>query len=572
MTGPLFDLRTVVFCVILIELFLTLIMALYWKKRRGYPGFGLFTLSIFIFALVHICVVLRGSIPDIISIAGTNFFTIFGFLITYDGASRFRSNKPIPAYWYLLIPLNCAGMVYGYYYINSIGLRTVFLAIPTCILAVQIARAFYQSRDSEKDVFTWLIILNFSILAVIFLLRIIDYGIRIQDRTLLESSVSNDFLFIYSLFAAIASSILFITLNSDRLTQERDARTVEVQRLANRLDLAIKAAGAAVWEMNLSSGKIILDDRIYQWLGVDMGKSGREPPPLQEVIYPEDLPLIRNQIQSVTTEGQEITAEYRIVNKNGEIRYHLSHARSTGGDNGSDLSLVGLSIDVTQLRQAQNALKTAMKKLSMLSSITRHDILNCTTVIKMSIHLLEDDYPDPQIQKRLHAIAEAEEKITHLIRFTGEYEEMGLHDPVWIDISDILSRHAITRLLGEITLGMPEKGVKIFVDPMIEKVIYNLIENSIRHGGEVGKVSFSYQYAGPDLQIVYSDDGTGIGFDEKERIFEKGFGKNTGMGLFLCREMLALTDIRITEEGEPGEGARFVMTVKSGFFQDERKK
>lgn len=207
----------------------------------------------------------------------------------------------------------------------------------------------------------------------------------------------------------------------------------------------------------------------------------------------------------------------------------------------------------------------------MLSSITRHDILNCTTVIKLSVNLLDNDYRDPQIQKGLLTINAAEEKITNLIRFTGEYEEMGLHDPMWIDIFDILSRHAVMRLIGGIILVKPEKGVQIFVDPMIEKVLYNLIENSIRHGGEVREVSFSYQYEDLDLQIIYTDNGSGIPFEEKEKIFEKGFGKNTGMGLFLCREILALTDIRLIEDGDPGKGARFVMTVRSGFFKGEMK-
>jgi len=70
--------------------------------------------------------------------------------------------------------------------------------------------------------------------------------------------------------------------------------------------------------------------------------------------------------------------------------------------------------------------------------------------------------------------------------------------------------------------------------------------------------------------VVYSDDGVGIEPDDKNRIFNQGYGKNTGMGLFLCREILALTDISIDETGIPGEGVRFLMRVKYGFYKDER--
>jgi signal transduction histidine kinase len=68
------------------------------------------------------------------------------------------------------------------------------------------------------------------------------------------------------------------------------------------------------------------------------------------------------------------------------------------------------------------------------------------------------------------------------------------------------------------------------------------------------------------LFIVVEDNGVGIPVDEKEKIFEKGFGKNTGFGLFLVREILAITGITIRETGTPGEGARFEISVpKEGF-------
>jgi signal transduction histidine kinase len=63
------------------------------------------------------------------------------------------------------------------------------------------------------------------------------------------------------------------------------------------------------------------------------------------------------------------------------------------------------------------------------------------------------------------------------------------------------------------------------------------------------------------LSLVYEDDGVGIVDDEKEMIFSRGFGKNTGYGLFLIREILSITGFSIHENGTPGNGARFVIRV-----------
>ena len=64
--------------------------------------------------------------------------------------------------------------------------------------------------------------------------------------------------------------------------------------------------------------------------------------------------------------------------------------------------------------------------------------------------------------------------------------------------------------------------------------------------------------------IVCEDDGDGVASCDKERIFDRGFGKNTGLGLALSREILDITGITIQETGTPGAGARFEITVPAG--------
>ncbi len=54
---------------------------------------------------------------------------------------------------------------------------------------------------------------------------------------------------------------------------------------------------------------------------------------------------------------------------------------------------------------------------------------------------------------------------------------------------------------------------------------------------------------------------------DKEKIFVCGFGKNTGLGLALSREILDITGITTREHSEPGKGARFEMTVSKGIWR-----
>ena len=112
-------------------------------------------------------------------------------------------------------------------------------------------------------------------------------------------------------------------------------------------------------------------------------------------------------------------------------------------------------------------------------------------------------------------------------------------------------------------------GTEVFADPLIAKVFYNLMDNAVRYGGNVSTVRFSVEEQGDDCQIICEDDGEGVIAEEKEKIFERGFGKSTGLGLFLSREILTITGITILENGEPGKGARFEMKMHTGIWRRE---
>jgi signal transduction histidine kinase len=59
----------------------------------------------------------------------------------------------------------------------------------------------------------------------------------------------------------------------------------------------------------------------------------------------------------------------------------------------------------------------------------------------------------------------------------------------------------------------------------------------------------------------------GISAEDKQKLFRKGFGRHTGLGLFLTREILAITGIGILENGEPGKGVQFEIIVPEEGFR-----
>jgi signal transduction histidine kinase len=133
----------------------------------------------------------------------------------------------------------------------------------------------------------------------------------------------------------------------------------------------------------------------------------------------------------------------------------------------------------------------------------------------------------------------------------------------------------MTRKKG-LTFTYDGKNYEVFADQLLQKVFYNLIDNSLKHGKSVFYIMVHTRVQDGNLVIIYEDDGEGIQDSMKERVFERGVGSGTGWGLFFVREVLGLTGITITEEGTFGIGAKFLITVPEGGYrqlqQDQEEK
>ncbi len=218
--------------------------------------------------------------------------------------------------------------------------------------------------------------------------------------------------------------------------------------------------------------------------------------------------------------------------------------------------------DITARKRAEGALGLTTRKLHLLSSITRHDINNQLTVQMGYLELLQSSRLDPSQSEYFQKVTNAAERISTMLRFTKEYENIGVTAAVWQDCHTLVDIATKEAPLGQVMVinDLPA-GAEVFADPLIVKVFYNLIDNAVRYGGKITTIRIFFSEHNDDRAIVCEDNGVGIPAEEKEKIFEWGFGKNTGMGLILAREILSITGITIRETGDPGKGARFEMTV-----------
>jgi PAS domain S-box-containing protein len=268
--------------------------------------------------------------------------------------------------------------------------------------------------------------------------------------------------------------------------------------------------------------------------------------------------------------AQEGTSLQTEIITHAEGRHIPVIASATIIDLGGRRCLLEIFHDISDIKMAQDALQLANKKLNLLAEITRHDIRNKLTVMGGYLDLLKERPSESQQSMYVRKMKDTVGIIGENIEFTRLYQNLGIVAPAWQNVHEVFFSACTHVDIKKIRVQSDSEGFEIYADPLLERVFYNLVENAILHGNRVTMVRISARETPAGLTLALEDDGIGIPDPDKARIFTKGFGKNTGLGLFLVKEILSITGITIEENGEYQRGARFEMHVPAGMYHIAR--
>jgi signal transduction histidine kinase len=295
-------------------------------------------------------------------------------------------------------------------------------------------------------------------------------------------------------------------------------------------------------------------------------------PMLLDFILRPDLEIEKLYPGVIQRSGDGLIAEITLM-RNGRETILWAKAAPLYDTRGNVTGAIESIRDVTDRKRVEEAVRQANRKLNLLSDITRHDINNQILALKTFLRYSADGRAEPStLRDYVAKEQEAVDAIERQIDFTGQYRDLGVKAPTWQDMGECLRSAALAFPAAALRVSPEVTGMEIYADPMLEKVFHNLFDNSIRHGGEgMTSIRASARISDGTVVITVQDDGRGISVEDGKHLFERGFGRNTGYGLFLSREILSITGIAISETGEPGGGARFEITVPAGLWRRLRE-
>ena len=284
-----------------------------------------------------------------------------------------------------------------------------------------------------------------------------------------------------------------------------------------------------------------------------------------DIFSPEDKQKGKENLRKAFSETNLEINEYTLVKKDG-TRFPVSAKSIPIVKNGEIIGVRGIVIDLTEYKKNQELLVTLNEKLRVVGGLTRHDVANKLMVAKANLFLLEKNLGDNfELRKYIDGIKSAVTQSAEILNFSNIYEKVGSKERVEVDVGKLFYV-ATMRFsdLKSIEVINECYGLNVVADSFLSQLLlYNLVDNSLKHGERVTQIRLHFEKSKDGVKLFYEDNGVGISVDNKFKLFLEGFttGAGSGIGLKLIKRMIEVHGWTITEEGTPGVGAKFIITI-----------
>lgn len=299
-----------------------------------------------------------------------------------------------------------------------------------------------------------------------------------------------------------------------------------------------------------------------------------------ELIHPEDRAALLSDLESLlASNAQELAFEHRAIAGDGRVLWIHSRGRITRDADGKALSILGVSMDLTERRETEETLRRAEKLAAAgrLAATVAHEINNPLEAVTNLVYLARTQGALPAEAVAHLTLAEEElNRVAQIVRQTlGFYREST--SPKWTDLSLVLGgalvlyRHKIEQRKIRLIEQIEPDVFAWVVGGEIQQVIMNLLANAADATNAEGSITIALHTDGNTADIAVEDTGGGIATEDYGRIFEPFFSTKkdvgTGLGLWVSQSIAQkhggnLSFISSQEAAD--HGSRFVLSIPVG--------
>lgn len=376
----------------------------------------------------------------------------------------------------------------------------------------------------------------------------------------------------------------------------------QLKTFERRVTLVLEAAGMALWEWDTESDQLEFQGDYKKLYGQDQPAGGLKVGDLKKWTHPDDAEKASKLVSGALAQGKNVENAYRIINADGEIRYHYSFGRPVY-EKGELKSLMGVVIDRTKEEKAfsekqrleSHLLRSQrLEALGKLAGGVAHDLNNLLTPMLGFSDLLEDTTQQSEenlvyIQGIRGAAIRARDLVTQLLAYSRR-QQLKLQQ---IQLNDLIQECKLLlkqSLHPDIQMNYQLDDKLSFVladEGQLGQVLLNLVQNANEAIDGEGLITVRTRMvkwsevlhkvrrrSGAPAEancedwvaLSVTDSGQGMSPDVLAKVFEpffttKDVGKGTGLGLATAYGILRQHHGYMTVSSKENQGSTFTMLL-----------
>lgn len=339
-----------------------------------------------------------------------------------------------------------------------------------------------------------------------------------------------------------------------------------------RLEVILEAAKIGFWEFNLETEQTeFISSRDREMWGFPP-KDLYSLEDFMAVIDSADRQNVRDQLKKAVDENKFYEAEYRVPQPGAPPRWLMSRGQCRYNEQGQPHSLMGVTIDITERKTAENQLEEALKIREDFIAIASHELQTPITGVKARVDLLKRRLAGSGQKQLLGEVEKIIDGIDELSRLNNQLLEISR---LPAEIALVKEPFMMYELLKETVDSIQpvtthtieihdEENKAVYADPYkVKQVLINLLDNALKYSPHADKVIIRTRVHEDKMVTSVSDFGVGIPVHERKKVFERFFKgcspkKNTfpgfGVGLYIASQIVKQHDGKIWIEDNNGMG------------------
>ena len=376
-----------------------------------------------------------------------------------------------------------------------------------------------------------------------------------------------------------AQRLVSIMADVSERRQAENVLRIERERLA----LALKAGQMGVYDYNVADDVLWWSPQNYGVFGVAPETFTPNRESVASLIHPDDRDAFLQRRADAMAQRRPFLHEFRIVRHDGALAW-IGHRGETEYDAaGNPVRNFGISLDITERRQAEQALRDADRKKDTFIATLAHELRNPLAPIRNAVNVLRRTAQvDPQvlawcrdvIDRQVAQMSRLLEDLLDVSRMTrGQFalRREPLVLAAVVEQALEIAQPLIEAAGHALTVEMPAQAVALEGDSTrLAQVFSNLLINAAKYTEPKGRIGLAVEVCGDEVVVRVTDNGIGIPDEQMPHIFEM-FGQvetaldrsqeGLGIGLSLARGFVEMHGGQIGARSE-GIGKGSVFTVR----------